>query len=177
MSRIGKRAIPLNDKVKVEVVGQAVQVTGPRGTLAYTLPEPLQAAVQGQEVVVTRGNDSREARALHGLARSLINNMVTGVVSGFRKELEIRGVGYRAQISGNKLQVHVGFSAPVEFEVPPGVKVTVIDNVRLLIEGAEKQQVGQVAATIRSFRPPEVYKGKGIRYIGEYVIQKEGKTV
>jgi large subunit ribosomal protein L6 len=133
--------------------------------------------VEEGAVKVARDNDGRRARAMHGLARSLINNMIIGVTQGYKKELEIVGVGYRAQVSGQKLTLNIGYSHPVIYEVPDGVKVSVNENVKIVVEGADKQKVGEVAATIRRFRKPEPYKGKGIRYAGEHVSLKEGKTI
>lgn len=177
MSRIGNKPIQLSAKVTVKIDDKNVAVTGPHSTLHHVLPELIDARVEGKQVVVTRADDSRQARSLHGLSRTLISNMVEGVEKGFRKELEIRGVGYKAQVQGQKLSLNLGFSGPIEYLIPDTVTVKVTDNTRLLIEGPDKQLVGQVAATIRAFRKPEVYKGKGVRYLGEYVIQKQGKTV
>lgn len=177
MSRIGKQPIPLNDRVSVAVAGKSVTVTGPKATMEHELPELIEAQVDGGVLLVSRANDTSEAKALHGLTRSLLSNMVIGADAGFKKELEIRGVGYRAQAQGKKLTMQLGYSRPVEFAIPDDVDVVVAENTRLTVEGADKQRVGQVAATIRAFRKPEPYKGKGIRYVGEYVIQKEGKTV
>lgn len=177
MSRIGNKPITLPDKVEVKISGKQVSVKGSKATLEHTLPELISAKVDDNTLTVSRKNDSRPAKAMHGLHRSLLDNMVVGVSEGFKKELEIRGVGYRAQARGQSLTLNVGYSNPVEYAVPEGVTVTVQDNTRLTVEGSDKQLVGQVAATIRQFRKPEPYKGKGIRYVGEYVMQKQGKTV
>lgn len=176
MSRIGNKPISVPSSVEVKIDGATVTVKG-KVTLEHTLPSSISAALDGGRLVISRQTDDRASRAQHGLHRSLLNNMVVGVAKGFKKDLEIRGVGYRAAVSGQKLTLSLGYSIPVEFQIPQGVTVTVAENTKLSIEGADKQLVGQVAATIRSFRPPEVYKGKGIRYVGEYVIQKEGKSV
>ena len=150
---------------------------GPKGTLNHVVPEPITVRQEGTSVLVERPNDERKARSLHGLTRTLVNNMVLGVSSGFRKELEIIGVGYRATAQGdNKLELALGFSHPVRVEAPAGITFEVPAATRVNVIGIDKQQVGQVAADIRSIRKPEPYKGKGIRYVGEYVIRKAGKT-
>ncbi len=177
MSRIGNKTIELADKVAVTVSGKDVTVKGPKGELSHTLPAAVDAAVEGNTLVVTRIDDTRESKSQHGLNRSLLNNMVQGVSTGFKKDLEIIGVGYRAQMKGNTLVLMVGYSNPTEFQVPDGVTVAVNDNTKISVEGHDKQQVGQVAAVIRGVRPPEPYKGKGIRYVGEYIMMKQGKSV
>ncbi len=177
MSRIGNKPIALTGGVSADVSGRNVTVKGPKATLQQELPELVEAKVEENQLVVTRTNESRRAKAMHGLARSLLNNMVVGVATGFKKELEIRGVGYRAEVKGKNLVLSVGYSHPVEHPIPDGIEITVGKNNVITVSGADKQQVGQVAADIREYRPPDVYKGKGIRYVGEYVIQKEGKTV
>lgn len=177
MSRIGNRVIPISGKVKVEIDGQHVCVTGPKATLKHVLPDLISVEHVASELYVKRADESRSARSLHGLSRTLLANMIQGAADGFKKELDIQGVGYRAQVQGSNLTLHLGYSHPVEFAVPAGITVTVTNNTRVAVEGADKQQVGQVAATIREFRKPEPYKGKGIRYLGGYVAQKEGKTV
>jgi len=176
MSRIGKQPIKLPASVSVQIDDRTVTVKG-KTTLEHSMPACISASVEDGELIVTRVDDTRQSKAMHGLTRSLLNNMVVGVHEGFKKNLEIRGVGYRAAVSGQKLTVSVGYSNPVEYTVPDGVTVTINDNTKVVVEGADRQQVGQVAATIRGFRPPEPYKGKGIRYVGEYVLQKEGKSV
>jgi large subunit ribosomal protein L6 len=178
MSRIGKTPITLPDKVKVTVAdGNQVTVEGPKGKLNWELPKAISLIVEGTKLTVERGNDNREVRALHGLSRALVNNMVTGVSAGFRKDLEIQGVGFRAAVKGDKLDLSIGYSHPVLFPIPKEIKVAVTDNTKISIEGIDRQLVGQVAADIRAYYPPEPYKGKGIRYAGEQVRRKEGKTV
>jgi len=178
MSRIGKKTIELPDKVKVNVgQGGKVQVEGPKGKLEYTLPAPIKATVEGKSVKLTRDSEDRQVRAFHGLSRALINNMVVGVTTGFSKELEIQGVGFKAAVKGNKLDLSLGQSHELLFPIPAGIKVTVADSTRIKVEGFDRQLVGQVAADIRAHYPPEPYKGKGVRYLGEKVARKEGKTV
>jgi large subunit ribosomal protein L6 len=177
MSRIGKQPINLPAGVKVALVGGEVVVEGPKAKLEMRLPPLVGMAVEGDVVTMTRENDGKRARAMHGLARSLVAGMVVGVTDGFQKKLEIIGVGYRAQSSGNKLTMNLGYSHPIEYSVPDGVTVTVENNTQITVQGADKQLVGEVAATIRRFRKPEPYKGKGVRYQGEHIIMKEGKTV
>jgi large subunit ribosomal protein L6 len=178
MSRIGKKPITLPDKVKLNVsaVG-SVHVEGPKGKLSWTLPPAIKARVQGASVIFDRENETRQVRALHGLSRSLVSNMVTGVSTGFARELEIQGVGFKAAVQGDKLNLSLGFSHAILFPIPPGIKITVTENTKVRVEGADKQLVGQVAADIRGYYPPEPYKGKGVRYVGEQVRRKEGKTV
>jgi large subunit ribosomal protein L6 len=178
MSRIGKKSVMLPEKVKVGCSDSgAVTVEGPKGKLEWTLPQQIKLRVEGQEVLLDRTVESRSVKALHGLSRSLINNMVTGVSQGFKKSLEIQGVGFRAQVQGSKLNLSLGFSHPIVFQIPDGIKVTVQENTKLLVEGIDRQKVGQAAANIRAYYPPEPYKGKGIRYTDEQVLRKEGKTV
>ena len=176
MSRIGKKPIAIPAGVKFAVADQVVTVEGPKGKLTLTLPPHVTAAAEGTNIVVTPVDETREANAMHGLARSLISNMVIGVTAGFKKELTIVGVGYKAAISGQKLTLNLGYSHPIVYQVPEGVKVSVVDGPKMIVEGADKQKVGETAATIRRFRPPEPYKGKGIRYVDEKVILKEGKS-
>jgi large subunit ribosomal protein L6 len=178
MSRIGNQPIPIKSGVKVEIADRHVVVKGPKATLEMDLPDMVEAKAEGDQVVVTRADESRQAKSMHGLARNLLNNMVVGVEQGFKKELEIRGVGYRAEMKGKKLVLSLGYSHPVEFDVPEGITIEVDARRNIItVAGADKQLVGQVSADIREFRKPDVYKGKGIRYVGEYVMQKEGKTV
>ena len=178
MSRIGKKPIELPDKVKLNITGEgAVNVEGPKGKLAWTLPKQIKARVDGKNVLVERENENRQVRALHGLSRALIANMVTGVSAGFVKDLEIQGVGFKAAVQGQVLNLSLGFSHPVLFPIPQGIKVTVAENTKIKIEGIDKHLVGQVAADIRAYYPPEPYKGKGVRYAGEQIRRKEGKTV
>jgi large subunit ribosomal protein L6 len=178
MSRIGKKSIVIPDKVKVAVSGEgSVLVEGPKGKLEWLLPRQIKIRVDGKQAVLDRNVETRSVKALHGLSRSLINNMVVGVSQGFQKILEIHGVGFRAQVQGKNLNLNIGFSHPVVFPIPDGIKITLQENTKIAIEGIDKQLVGQVAADIRAFYPPEPYKGKGIRYSGEQILRKEGKTV
>jgi large subunit ribosomal protein L6 len=178
MSRIGKKEIPLPDKVKVNVAGSgAITVEGPKGKLEWTLPKGIVAKVEEKSVAFTTESESRTARAMHGLSRALVNNMVTGVSQGFKRDLEIQGVGFKAAVQGKQLNLSIGKSHPVLFDIPEEVKVTVTDNTKISVEGIDRQIVGQAAANIRAYYPPEPYKGKGIRYAGEQVRRKEGKTV
>lgn len=177
MSRIGKAPVPIPAKVKVSISGNQVSADGPKGKLGLTLPRLTGAEVKGNEVVVTRTSDLAEARAMHGLARALVNNLVKGVSEGFVKKLEIQGVGFKASIKGTSIDMVLGFSHPILYPIPAGIKVTVEENTKITIEGADRQVVGRVAAELRSYYPPEPYKGKGVRYAGEHVVRKEGKTV
>ena len=177
MSRIGNKPIPVPAGVKVELSDDIVKVEGAKAKLERKLPPMVSVELGDNLITVKRENDTKRARAMHGLTRSLLEGMVTGVSKGFIKKLEIVGVGYRASVAGNKLTINLGYSHPVEFTVPDGITVTVTDNTKLTVEGADKQAVGQVAAIIRGFRKPEPYKGKGIRYEGEHIVLKEGKTV
>jgi len=178
MSRIGKTPITLPEKVKVSLSdGQKVTVEGPKGKLNWELPKAISLATEGTTLTLLRSDEERTTRALHGLSRALLNNMVTGVSKGFRKDLEIQGVGFRAAVKGDKLDLSIGYSHPVLFPIPKEIKVVVTDNTKISIEGIDKHLVGQVAADIRAFYPPEPYKGKGIRYSDEKVRRKEGKTV
>jgi large subunit ribosomal protein L6 len=178
MSRIGRKPIEVPAKVKVNVGAEgAVTVEGPKGKLSWTLPKAVRARVDGGSVSLERDGESRQIGALHGLSRALIANMVTGVDVGFRKELEIQGVGFKAAVQGQKLNLSLGKSHPILFQIPASVKVTVVEGTKITVEGVDKHLVGQTAADIRAFHPPEPYKGKGIRYAGEQVRRKEGKTV
>jgi len=178
MSRIGKTPVSLPDKVKVTVAdGNLVTVEGPKGKLSWNLPKGITLTIEENKAVITRTSDDRAVRALHGLSRALVNNMVTGVSTGFRRDLEIQGVGFRAAVKGDKLDLNVGYSHPVLFPIPSEIKIAVTDNTKISIEGIDRQLVGQVAADIRAYYPPEPYKGKGIRYSDEQVRRKEGKTV
>jgi large subunit ribosomal protein L6 len=176
MSRIGKQPIPIPDGVRVEVEDGRVTVTGPGGTLAQSVSSEMRVAVEGAEVAVQRPSDEREHKSLHGLTRTLIANMVEGVTRGFEKRLEIQGVGYRAALRGGDLELQVGFSHPVEFQAPQGIEFEVPAPNRIVVKGIDKQLVGETAARIRKVRKPEPYKGKGIRYEGEYVRKKAGKA-
>ena len=177
MSRVGNKPIPLPSGVKVAVHQGAIDVEGPKAKLSLTLPPLTSVKVADSQIVVSRADETTRAKAMHGLARSLINGMVVGVTQGYRKQLEIIGVGYRAQVSGQLVTLSLGYSHPILYTIPAGVKVTVVDNTKVTIDGADKQAVGEVAATIRRYRKPEPYKGKGVRYLGEHVVMKEGKTV
>lgn len=177
MSRIGKQPIAIPPKVKVEVKGQQVFVEGPKGKLNWQLPRRTSIKVDNGRVLVSRQGDNDEVKALHGLSRALVNNMVRGVSEGFVKKLEIQGVGFKAAVQGKTVNLSLGYSHPVVYPIPDQIKVTVDENTKLTIEGPDRQVVGQVAAEIRSFYPPEPYKGKGVRYSNERVIRKEGKTV
>ena len=178
MSRIGNKAVEIPDKVKVILGdGGQVSVEGPKGKLQGTLPREISASVQDSRVSLVREGETRNAKALHGLSRSLVHNMVQGVSEGFTKQLEIEGVGFRAAVQGSNLNLSLGFSHPVSFPIPDEIKITVADNTKLTIQGVDKKLVGQVAADIRGFYPPEPYKGKGVRYAGEQIRRKVGKTV
>ena len=176
MSRIGRKPIVIPAGVEVKIDGETVKVTGPKGTLTQKVHTGLGLEMEGNELKVSRPSDDREFRSLHGLTRTLINNMVTGVTDGFKKELEISGVGYRAQKNGNELVLNVGYSNPVRILDTDAVSTEVPNPQRIVVNGIDKQAVGQFAAEIRRVRPPEPYKGKGIHYVGEYIIRKEGKA-
>lgn len=176
MSRIGKRPIPLPQKVTVSVDGQQVSVKGPKGELSRVLPDEVEVVQEDNTLLVRRRNESRVARQKHGLSRTLVANMVEGVSQGFQKRLEIQGVGYRAQVQGRNLTLNVGYSNPVQITPPTGIDVAVENNTNVIISGIDKEVVGNIAATIRAVRPPEPYKGKGIRYSGEFVRRKVGKA-
>jgi large subunit ribosomal protein L6 len=177
MSRIGKQPIDIPAGVEVSISGQHVAVKGPKGTLELDAPGEIAVATEGEQVVVTRPDDERRHRALHGLTRSLVSNMVVGVSEGYSRELEIVGVGYRATAQGpSRLELQVGFSHTVPVDAPEGITLEVPTPNRIIVRGADKQQVGQVAANIRKIRKPEPYKGKGIRYADERVLRKAGKS-
>ncbi len=177
MSRIGRKPIPVPAGVEVAISGQTVTVKGPKGTLSHTLAEPITAERGDDGVVsVVRPNDERKAKELHGLSRTLVNNMVVGVTEGYRKSLEIAGTGYRVAAKGSDLEFALGFSHPVVVAAPDGITFTVERPTLFHIAGIDKQQVGEVAANIRKIRPPEPYKGKGVRYQGEVIRRKAGKA-
>jgi large subunit ribosomal protein L6 len=176
MSRIGRKPVVLPKGVTLEVQENTVAVKGPRGELRRTLHPEMQLAVTNGQFTVTRPSDEKRHKALHGLTRTLVQNMVDGVSKGYSKSLEIQGVGYKAEAKPYGVNLIVGFSHPVKYEAPQGIKITVDNNTLVKIEGADKELVGQVAAELRSVRPPEPYKGKGIRYVGEQVRRKAGKT-
>jgi len=176
MSRIGKLPVPLKTGVQVEIDGRTVKVKGPKGELVRTFPEKVSLSIDDGAVTVTRADDEKDSKALHGLSRSLLSNMVVGVADGFTKTLELQGVGYRVQQAGAKVTLNVGFSHPVEVEPPAGIQLEVEGNTKIHVRGIDKELVGQVAANIRKVRKPEPYKGKGIRYLGERVRRKAGKA-
>jgi len=177
MSRIGKKIITIPSGVTVSQAAGAITVKGPKGTLSRSMPKGVSVAIEGETVQVTRADDSKPVRALHGLVRALIANMITGVNKGFLKELEIEGVGYRAEMEGKKLKLLLGFSHPVLMDVPQGLSVSIENRgANVKIEGIDKESVGQFAVNVRRHRPPEPYKGKGVRYAGEHIRRKAGKA-
>ena len=176
MSRIGRKPVVIPAGVEVVVDGQNITVKGPKGTLNSTIHHLVSVAVEGNQVIVTRANDEAAARSVHGLSRTLINNMVVGVSEGFKKELEVQGVGYRVQKQGKDLVMTLGYSHPVVMSDNDDIKIEVPDQFHIVVTGIDKQKGGQFAAEVREKRPPEPYKGKGIRYVGEFVAHKEGKT-
>ncbi|CAN5788766.1 50S ribosomal protein L6 [soil metagenome] len=176
MSRIGKQPVAVPKAVTITIDGQHVTVKGPKGELARELPPEIAFVQEGEEIVVTRRNESRNARQRHGLVRTLIANMVEGVSNGYQKKLEIQGVGYRASLQGQKLVMALGYSHPVEFEPPQGIQFAVEGNTNVTVSGIDKEIVGNTAARVRAARPPEPYKGKGVRYAGEQVRRKAGKA-
>ena len=175
MSRIGKKPVDLPSGVTASVSGQTVEVKGPNGTRSFTATDDVTLSVDDGSVSVTPRGKSKRARQQWGMSRTQVQNLVTGVTEGFKKELEINGVGYRAQMQGNTLKLNLGYSHDVDFEVPAGVTVTAPKPTIIIVEGSDQQQVGQVAANIREWRKPEPYKGKGIKYVDEYIFRKEGK--
>jgi large subunit ribosomal protein L6 len=176
MSRIGKAPITVPSGVDVAIDGQKVTVMGPKGTLSHTVDEPIEVTLDEGVLSVARPNDERENRSLHGLSRSLLNNLVQGVSQGYERKLEIHGVGYRVQLRGSDLEFALGFSHPVKIAAPEGITFTVESPTRFAVQGIDKQLVGQVAANIRWLRKPDPYKGKGVRYAGEQIRRKVGKT-
>jgi large subunit ribosomal protein L6 len=176
MSRIGKKPVPLPKGVSAHLDGPRITVKGPKGEISRTVHAELSLAQEGETIVVKRPSDENRHKALHGLTRTLVANMVDGVTKGFAKSLEIQGVGYKAELKPFGVQLVVGFSHPVPYHAPTGIKISVDNNVLVKVEGVDKELVGQVAAEIRAIRPPEPYKGKGIRYVGEQVRRKAGKT-
>jgi large subunit ribosomal protein L6 len=178
MSRIGKQPVPIPDKVKVDVQDHSIQVEGPKGKVSKAFADVVKLSVNDKnQIIVTPLEQSRFAKAMYGTARSIINGMVKGVTVGYSKDLEIQGVGFKAILKGRQLDLALGYSHPILFAIPEGIKITVADNTKVKVEGADKQLVGAVAAEIRGFYPPEPYKGKGVRLVGERVRRKEGKTV
>ncbi|MFE1744451.1 50S ribosomal protein L6 [Coleofasciculus sp. H7-2] len=176
MSRIGKRPINIPAKVQISIEGQYVAVKGPKGELSRVLPSEVSVEQEGETILVKRRDESRAARQRHGLSRTLVANMVDGVSQGFQRRLEIQGVGYRAAVQGRNLILNVGYSHPVQIEPPDGIQMAVENNTNVVVSGIDKEIVGNIAARIRAVRPPEVYKGKGIRYAGEVVRRKAGKA-
>lgn len=176
MSRVGKKPVAIPSGVQVKIEGQEIHVKGPKGQLSRRVDSRLKLLIKDGQVQVEREQDNRLTRSLHGLIRSNINNMVIGVSQGYQKILEINGVGFRAQLQGKSLQLNLGFSHPVVFQLPSGIDAKVEKQNVITIQGVDKQQVGQVAAELRALKPPEPYKGKGIKYAGEVILRKEGKT-
>jgi large subunit ribosomal protein L6 len=176
MSRVGRKVIAVPAGVKVSISETALEVQGPKGKLSTPVPPGIKFAQQGQELSCQRANDERQQRAFHGLARALAQNAIKGVTEGFSKDLDIVGVGYRAQVEGNKVVFALGFSHPVEYAIPEGIKVAVEKQTRVTVSGIDRQKVGQVAAEIRQLRRPDPYKQKGIRYVGEVLKKKAGKA-
>ena len=175
MSRIGKAPVPIPEKVEISVSEGVVLVSGPKGKLSQQFDDSVTVQVADSEVLVSPNGESRQARAMHGTTRAIVANMVQGVTEGFSKDLEINGVGFKAIMKGTVLDLDRGYSHPIEYSIPEGIQVTVAENVKIKVEGADKQLVGEVAAKIKRFYPVEPYKGKGVRIIGEYVRRKEGK--
>ncbi|MBE8876392.1 50S ribosomal protein L6 [Enterococcus faecalis] len=176
MSRIGNKVVVLPAGVEIKQDGNNITVKGPKGELTREFSSDIKMNIEGNEVTFTRPNDSKEMKTIHGTTRANFNNMVVGVSEGFQKALELIGVGYRVQVQGNKLTLNVGYSHPVEMTAPEGVTFEVPANTQVIVKGINKEVVGELAANIRGVRPPEPYKGKGIRYVGEFVRRKEGKT-
>lgn len=176
MSRIGNKPVVIPAGVTVDLKDNTVTVKGPKAELTYTFNQNISLEQREGEVVFTRPDDSKENKTIHGTTRAVFNNMVVGVTDGFQKELELIGVGYRAQLQGKKLVLNVGYSHPVEFTPEEGIEIEVPSNTKVIVKGYDKQKVGELAANIRGVRPPEPYKGKGIRYVDEFVRRKEGKT-
>jgi large subunit ribosomal protein L6 len=174
---MGKKPIVLDDKVKIEVAGSAITVKGPKGALTHQLAPGLQVRMEDKKLLVENVSNAKELKAAHGLTRTLLQNMLVGVTAGYKVELEIQGVGYRGQCKGQHLTLNIGYSAPVEYDVADGVTVTMPSPTSIVLEGIDKQLVGEAGASIRRFHPPDAYKGKGVRYVGEQVSLKEGKTV
>ena len=175
MSRIGKKAVPIPSGVTANVEGQTVKVKGPKGTLQVVLPDEVTVKMEGGGVKVDPRNETKRARSMWGTSRTLVNNLVTGVTKGYERKLEITGVGYRAALQGKNLQIALGYSHDVIYPVPEGITIATPKPTEIMVSGIDKQKVGQVAAEIRAFRPPEPYKGKGVKYADEYIFRKEGK--
>lgn len=177
MSRIGKLPVAIPDKVKVEVKDGSVFVEGPKGKLDWTYPSAITVEIEDGKVIAKRGDDTKDSKAKHGLVRALINNMVQGCSEGFERKLEIHGVGFKANVKGNVVELALGYSHGINYELPPNVKCVVEDQTKVTLSGPDKQAVGLAASEIRNFYPPEPYKGKGVRYADEQIIRKEGKKV
>jgi len=177
MSRVGLKPISLPEKVTIKIDGDNIQVDGPKGKLEWTLPEGITASQEDGTLTIARATELRQVRALHGTSRSLVQNMIVGVTDGFVKDLEIQGVGLRAAVKGKDLDLSLGKSHPILHPIPEGLTVTVTENTKIKVEGIDKQLVGQFSAEVRAYYPPEPYKGKGVRYVGEYVRRKAGKSV
>ncbi|MBL3593155.1 MAG: 50S ribosomal protein L6 [Synergistaceae bacterium] len=176
MSRIGRKPVTLPKGVTAQIMDDSVKVTGPKGELSMSVVPSITISADGPVLTVTRASDAKPDKAFHGMTRALLANMVKGVSEGFKKDLEIIGVGWRAQMQGRKLILNLGFSHPVEYDPPQGIEITTDGPTKISVQGIDRQVVGQVASEIREYRPPEPYKGKGIRYVGEYVIRKAGKA-
>ena len=176
MSRIGRLPVEIPDGVEVKVENNVVTAKGPKGTESVAIRPEIEVKVEGKQIILKRKSDDRKSRSLHGLSRTLVHNIVVGVKDGFEKKLEIQGVGYRAQMQGSAINLQLGYSHPIVIEPPEGIKIAVEANTKITIAGSNKQAVGDIAALIRSKRPPEVYKGKGVRYEGEFVRRKAGKA-
>lgn len=177
MSRLGKKPINIPNNIKVSVDKGIITIEGTKGKLEYNVPEPIKVELKNNQINVLRPSDSKKDKSLHGLVRTLINNMIKGVVEGYKKELEIRGVGYKAQVQGKMLNIALGFSHPINYPIPEGINIETPKPTIIIIKGIDKIRVGEVAAELRALYKPEPYKGKGIRYMGEYVRHKAGKTV
>jgi len=177
MSRVGKKPVDMPQGVKAKTEAGSIQVEGPKGKLGLTIPDGITVEIKDNKICVNRASEIKDHRMKHGLIRALINNMVIGVTEGFSKELEIIGVGFKAELSGKKLILNLGFSHPIEYAIPEGIAIEAPKPTQLVVKGIDKQAVGEVAAEIRDFHKPEPYKGKGVRYVGEYVRKKAGKTV
>ena len=175
MSRIGKKPITIPSGVTLTQSGQAITVKGPKGELSFTLPDAVTGKMDGEDFVISAVADNKTGMSMWGMSRTMVANLIEGVTNGYKKELELKGVGYRAQMKGSMLSMQLGFSHDVEYTPPAGITIKAPKPTQLIVEGIDKQQVGQVAAVIRSYRKPEPYKGKGVRYVGEYVRSKEGK--
>lgn len=176
MSRVGRKPVPLPKGVSVQVNGGEISVKGPKGNLSQRIVDYVDVKVEGDEVVVHRTSEIKQARANHGMMRSLIDNMVTGVDKGFVKELQVIGIGYRADVRGKQLVLNLGYSHPINYDIPEGISISVDKSNKITVTGADRQQVGQVAAVIRDYRKPDHYKGKGVRYVDEFILLKAGKS-